>query len=111
MTEEARHVALQILRDRGLPVPEHKLAAIPETQPGSADKEHLTQAPPLPRTTSERIGSFLLRLVVGIVIWFVVGALAMLSTAPYGGNMGPLGTLWLLATLLLPLWALWGLIK
>ena len=60
----------------------------------------------------EPIGPFLavlLRVVMGGVLWSAIAALALLSAVPYGGGSQALFSVWLLATLALPIRALWPL--
>jgi len=45
------------------------------------------------------------RAIIAIPVWLVLAVLAILSVAPYGGSH-PLVTLWLLSTLVLPVWVL-----
>jgi hypothetical protein len=51
------------------------------------------------------------RMLVGTFAWVVLVALAIFSAVPYGGGSKPLFALALIATVCIPLWALWPALK
>lgn len=63
---------------------------------------------PLLRTKkqSSRFGKFLIRAVVAVFVWVLMGALALASAIPYGGGDKTLITLWTLSSFALPVWVI-----
>ncbi len=67
---------------------------------------HASEADADAQEQGSRVGAFLVRLILGFLLWCALGVLALGSAVPYGGGSSVLLGLWFLSTLVLPLWAL-----
>jgi len=79
-----------------------KVVEYPSTE-RQRDTEHERLSP----RVQPYLGSMLLRMLIGVVIWSALGALALLSAIPYGGGSPLLMLLLVVSVPVVAAWMLW----